>query len=260
MKNRIQLAATALAISFAMVSPASALFYGNFTDPAGAVSFLNVQDINGLYGGPLDQFGDPSGPTVSLNSLDFTPINFDQTCSFCNGGTTTDTVSFEIDAVTGQAINTVDVAEFGNYSLNVIGTGFAQVNISALITIDVLEVNGVSVNNVSGAQMINFSFNNGNLITGGFVSGIFTGTGSIDINSILAANGFSAGSEATRILFTMDNILIADHSGLGGSASIRKRDFDATLVTINASQVPEPTTALLLMGGLAALASRRGGN
>ena len=82
----------------------------------------------------------------------------------------------------------------------------------------------------------------------------------IDIDSIPMANGFGPGDEATHILFTMDNTLIADHSGVGGAASIRKRDFDATLITINSTFVPEPTTALLLMGGLAGLASRRGKN
>ena len=142
-----------------LASPAHAIFYGNLTDPAGTVSFLNVQDINGLYGGPLDQFGQPSGPTVSLNSIDFTPIDFQEACSFCSSPeTTTDTVSFEIDAVTGQAISTIDIAETGNYEM--LTDAFATVTISATVTIDVFEVNGAPVSNVSTTQQLAFTFNN----------------------------------------------------------------------------------------------------
>lgn len=265
MRFHIRLAAVAVALSFAalsfaLVSPASAIFYGaNLSDPAGTVSFLNVQDINGLYGGPLDQFGQPSGPTVSLNSIDFTPIDFEESCSFCSTPqTTTDTVSFEIDAVTGQAISTIDIAETGNYELLGVN-GFAQVTISATVTIDVFEVNGVGVTNVSETSQLSFVFDNGNALSGtGFVSGIFNGSLMVDVDAILAANGFGAGDQATHLLFTMDNTLTALHIGDGGQALIRKRDFDATTITINGGNpVPEPGTALLLGLGLAGLAGQR---
>ena len=112
MHSYIKLSALSIAAVFAFAAPASALFYGDLSDPAGTVSFLNVQDINGLYGGPLDGEGNPSGPTVSLNSIDFTPINFQEDCSFCaTPETTTDTVSFEIDALTGYGLNEVNIAE-----------------------------------------------------------------------------------------------------------------------------------------------------
>ena len=53
---------------------ASATFYGTFVDPSpsATVSYENVADVNGLFG----------APTVSLNSLDFTPTSYDAICSF----------------------------------------------------------------------------------------------------------------------------------------------------------------------------------
>lgn len=262
MKTRLQLALTLLSLGFLVAAaPASAILYGDFFDPSGTVSFLNVSDINGLYGGPLDGSGNPVGPTVSLNSLDFTPINFDQTCSNCpGGGTTTDTITFEIDAVTGQSISTIDIFEAGNFATNAFGTGsFATVTISAAVTIDIFEVNGTSVSNISDISQLNFVFGTDPFASANTsVSGLYTGSLSIDLNAILAANGFGAGSEATRIQLSMDNTLTAFHSGLGGSAMIRKRDFDSTVITINGgAPVPEPSTALLILGGLTALSARR---
>jgi len=249
--------------SLLVTTPASAIFYGDFSDPSGTVSFLDVADINGLYGGPIDQFGDPSGPTVSVNSLDFTPVNFIQSCSNCpGGGTTSDTISFMIDSEPGQAISTIDINEAGNFSLNAIGGGsFAQVLISASVTIDVFEVNGIGVSNVSGSSALSFVFDAPNFV-GAFQngSGLFTGSLSIDVNSILAAagQGFGVGDQATLVQFTLDNTLQAFHSGAGGNALIRKRDFDSTAITVNGGVVvPEPSTALLFLGGLAALSGRR---
>ncbi len=57
------LAVIGLALS---AQTAGAAFYGNFNDGPNFVSFLNVGDLNGLYG----------APTVSVNSLDFSPNGF----------------------------------------------------------------------------------------------------------------------------------------------------------------------------------------
>ena len=259
MKLRIHIALVAAALSVAIASPAWAIFYGNLSDPTGTVSFLNVQDIDGLYGGPLDQFGNPSGPTVSVNSIDFTPIDFEEACSFCTvPEQTSDTLSFEIDAITGQAISTIDIAETGNYELLSVN-GFAQVTISATVTIDIFEVNGVGVTNVSETSQLSFVFSGADAISGtGTISGLFDGALSVDVDAILSAAGFGPGDQATHLLFTMDNTLTALHTGAAGQALIRKRDFDATTITINGgAQVPEPGTALLMGLGLAALARRR---
>ena len=57
---------------------------------------------------------------------------------------------------------------------------------------------------------------------------------------------------------SFDNTLQVFHDGSGGSASLRKRDTDFVSLTINGGNpVPEPGTALLIMGGLAALAAQK---
>ena len=50
-------------VALGFAGAAHAALYGDFMDPSGTVSYLNVADVNGLYG----------APSVSLNSIDFTP-------------------------------------------------------------------------------------------------------------------------------------------------------------------------------------------
>ena len=228
---------------------ASAASYGTFVDPTGTVSYENVQDVSGLFG----------APTVSLNSLDFTPTNFEALCSVCgpSGATTTDILTLDIQAISGQQISVLSVNEGLDYILqSFTGGGFASVLVTASLFIDITEINGLSVNNINSSVAISYTPSNNVSVFGtGIDTGILLGTtGAIDIQSIIAAAG--ATGEATRVSISLDNTLSAFHDG-AGQALIRKRDTDFLSVTINGGNpVPEPSTALLLMGGLAALVHR----
>ena len=63
--------ALALALLVNVASDSNAAYYGNFSSGTGTVSFLDVQDVNGLFG----------SPTASGNSLDFSPNTFEADCA-----------------------------------------------------------------------------------------------------------------------------------------------------------------------------------
>jgi hypothetical protein len=233
-----------------LAGQASAAAYGNFMDPSGTVFYNNVADVNGLYG----------APSVSLNSLDFTPTTFEAQCASCLDGfaQTDDTLTMDIVSIGGQQITEIGIAEGLDYQIQAFGTGaFASVTVAANIFVDIFEVNGASVNGISDSFSVAFSPSNSYSTFGptGIDGDLFEGLLNIDIQQILLDNATIG--EATGVRLSFDNTLQAFHSG-GGQALIRKRDADFVSLTINGgSPVPEPGTAILLMGGLAVLASRR---
>lgn len=227
---------------------AGAASYGNFTDPTGNVSYLNVQDVNGLFG----------APSVSLNSLDFTPIDFEARCSQCpTGVTTSDILTLDIATVAGRAVNEIRVTEGLDFSvLSFDPTGFASATVSASLFIDILEIDGVAVNGINGSTSVAYTPANASVFGFGTQTGIMTGNRTIDIAQIIAAAG--ATGNATLVRVSLDNTLQVFHDGSGGEARIRKRDADFVSLTIEVMDgTPEPTTAVLLMGGLAGLAAQR---
>ena len=228
---------------------AGAGLYGTYADPLGTVTYENVADVNGLYG----------APNVSANSLDFTPVNYEATCSQCPlGATTTDTLTLEIQAAAGQQISEITINEGLDYSLlSFDPAGFASFLVTANVYIDILEINQIPVSNINANVGVDFNASDNISVFGqGIDSGIIIGLGSIDLQSVIENAGGSG--EATRVAISFDNTLQVFHDGSGGQASLRKRDTDFVSLTINGGNpIPEPGTAILMMGGLAGLAARK---
>lgn len=227
-------------------SSAQAAFYGNFSSGTGNVSFLNVQDVNGLFGTPI----------ASGNSLDFTPGLFEVGCPVtgCPPATASiaDTVTFQIDANTGFGIEDIILNESGDTSILDFGipTGFAATTVVANVFIDILEVNGVPVSGINANTSMVFTAD-GSYETNVEGSGdyLWSGLLNLDVDAIIAAEGSQTGS-ATLVEISVANTLTA-YAENGAQAFIEKKDFDGLAITV----VPEPGTALLVGLGLAGLSS-----
>lgn len=250
MQRILALLVLASAASLGLARDAIAATYGNFTDPTGSVSYLNVSDVNGLFG----------SPSVSLDSLDFTPTTFQASCTQCTA-TTSDTLNLDIAAVSGKKLDQIEITEGLDYALQSFdASGQATVSVTATLTIGVVELDGLPVSGVSSNVSVLFS-PSGTLSIIGFginpPNSVITGTsGLIDIDAIVASAGRTG--DATRLRIAFGNVLTATHDGSGGLALIRKRDADFVSLTVDAiARTPEPSTAILILGGLSVLAGRR---
>jgi hypothetical protein len=242
----------ALAVSLGIAGSASiskAASYGNYSDPAGTVSFLNVADVNGLYG----------APTVSGNGLDFSPATFLASCPGVVGGCApltppgyaSDTLVLEIQAQPGQIIDTVLMTEAGDTTLAAFAGAIAATTVVANVFIDVLEVNGIPVlTPMNHNDQMVFTRNGQFLTTDLEGPGTFAWSGllSFNVNDVITADGGTG--YATLVRISLSNTLTATANS-GASARIQKKDVDGLAITV----VPEPGTALLMGLGLLGLAS-----
>ncbi len=252
MLRPLSLTTIALSAFLGFSGTATAASYGSFTDPTGTVSYQNVQDVHGLFG----------APSVSLDSIDFTPTIYQAQCTQCpTGVTTSDILTLEIQTNAGRQLDRIEITEGLDYVIQSFDTaGFASVSVIANVFIDIIGVNGLSVNGINAVIPILLTPSNNASVfgLGSQASGVILGnTGLIDLQQVLIGAGGSG--EITRVRVSFDNTLQAFHQGSGGQALIRKRDADFVSLTVVGSIIntPEPTSAVLLLGGLALLAGRR---
>ena len=244
--HSISIGALVLCSALLLSSTSHAASYGDFA--GSTVDFLNVRDQNGLFG----------APTVSVDSLDFSPNTFE---AICNGTapcpptpvTVDDTLTLSIDAQTGSFIDDVLLTEAGDTTLSSFLNAFAATQVTATVFIDIFEINGVAVNNINGNAQMVFT-QNGQFESNdeGYGTHIWTGSLLIDLDQIIANAGGSG--RATLVEINLNNTLVA-FAASGAVARIEKKDIDGLAITV----VPEPGTALLMGLGLAGLASVRRG-
>lgn len=237
---------TALAFSSALMLSSTSQAVNYFDFAGSTVDFLNVRDQNGLFG----------APTVSGDSLDFSPNTFEAICPGAPNCPPTpvqvdDTLTLSIDARDGSFIDDLLLTEAGDTVLSSFLNAFAATSVSATVFVDVFELNGVAVNNINGNAQMVFT-RNGQYETNDEGAGthIWTGSLLIDLDQII----FNAGGtgRATLVEINLNNTLVA-FAQSGASARIEKKDIDGLAITV----VPEPTTALMMALGLVGLASFR---
>ncbi|TWU25812.1 hypothetical protein [Bythopirellula polymerisocia] len=250
------LACTAI-FAFALIpaiSQATPINYGDFDGTT--VMYLDVTEDSVTDNTPL--FG---APTISGDALDFNPIGFGAFASGAGGNDMTDgQLFFMIQAKQGQGINTVLLSEAGDTGLAGFGTDATYTEVKGLVTVDILATNvgPVSINHQASMSFSPSGGTYGLGTDGGggpSYSTNWTGGVLLDIGAILVQNGIT-GQTATKVNINLDNKLLA-LSQEGTSATIAKKDFDSSAVTIKVNDIPEPTTALLAMIGMLALTCRR---
>ncbi len=225
---------------------AYAALYGDYV--GSTVVFEQVTDQNGLYGAPV----------VSADSLDFNPNSFEAGCPVhgCVSELVDDTLTFTIQANATHFVEDIILSEAGDFNLSTfVGTDLAVTSIAANVFIDILEIDGVAVNNINANTSMVFtnagSFIRDQTIDGtGTTSAAWIGGLSIDLDAIIIGAGQTG--QATRVTLNINNTLTA-FAGGAAIAFIEKKDFDGLAVTV----VPEPGTAILMGLGLAGLASIR---
>jgi len=237
----------ALAVSMVCSAVGAApINYGSFS--GNTVDYLDVSEDANSAGDVPPLFGPPS---VSGDSIDFDPVGFAASASGAFGNDLTDgNLSFMVDAHTGYAINNIQLAEAGDFTLLGFGTNATFVGVTAVGLIDIHEVDGVGIDTITRPFALAFTPSGGTfgqLTDGGggpLLNGNWSGFLSININQILTEENEPFILGATKITINLDNSLSA-LSEAGTSSLIAKKSFGGLSVTVN---VPEPTT--LVLGGM----------
>lgn len=224
-----------------LTSSAQAAFYGDYA--GSTVTWVDVQDQNGLFGAPF----------ASGDSLDFSPNAFEAECSSDPGCpptpvTVDDTLTLTIQANEGSFIDDIVFSEAGDTTLQSFVDTLAASVVAATVFVDIFEIDGISVNNINGSIAMVFS-QGGEYRSDdqGYGTHIWDGSLTIDLDAMIAGAGGTG--RATRVQINLDNTLTA-YAAAGATSRIEKKDIDGLAITV----VPEPGTALLFGLGLAGLA------
>ena len=252
MKSIKYVVCLALVMGFAI--SASAITFTNYGDFAAQdVDFLQVTEQTFTLGDTVPKYGMPI-VTTNSNTMDFNPVGFSATAAGAGDVDYTDgNLVFQIESRGLSVIEQVGFSEAGFYSLLGPGTDTTKVNVTANLILEVYEVNNVAVTPVQDSYSLTFSPGDGlyEMITDGAGSGIsWSGSVLVDVNALLAENGYGVNDYATKVSVDLNNELSA-FSEDGTLATISKKDFD---VGVSIEVIPEPGTAMMLAGAFAGVA------
>jgi hypothetical protein len=229
-----------LCFGLAPALQAASINYGNFNSNPPGVMFLDVTESSGTDAVPL--YGPPTFVGLELG--------FSPTPAFAasSSGVDVDVTDGQLNyTIMSSGVTVVNAQESGVYSLTGVGTSATGVLAALSLRATVTQINGVNVTPIvltpsSAAAQFNLIANPG-------VNSPWALATSVDVATQLAALGYGAGQNATKVDVVIDNQLVAI-SELGSTAEIIKTRFG----------VPEPTAlALGVMGlcGLFAAARKR---
>jgi len=226
--------------------------YGNFNGTN--VMYLNVTEDSSTDPTPL--FG---APTVSDDALSFNPSGFGATSS--GGGTdlTDGTLATTIMTTGTKRIQKVSFAEAGDYTFaGGSGTTATAASVGTSFFLQVVELDGVGVAPITFTGNMTFTPSGG---TFDFVNDphgpavLWSGSVAFDLDNLLATHNPPITGQATKILLSLDNSLLAT-SETGTAALIKKKEFNGASIIVD-TNVPEPASLALVAAGAVLVGSRR---
>lgn len=251
MKFKTHTLCWALLLATAAVTDAATINWGDKTSAGSDVVFQQVTENNAE---PSTVFAPAAtGPTVSGNTLELHPVNFQSQAS--NGAHLIgSTLSTKIVAKPGESIGSIRIDEFGDYALGGLSGYEALASVGAAFFWRVTEVDGAAVSlpiqtaslAVTGGGMFERPTNDGTAIP-------WIGSVVLDVATYLLSQNISG--SATGVTLRFDNTLqtAADQFS---NAYIKKQGVDIT-VTPGDPTIPEPTAAALLTIATIACCVRR---
>lgn len=211
----------------------AAISYGNYSGTT--VDYVNVtEDNQNLYG----------TPTITGDTLSFSPVEFEAQSSGAVPPQLVDgTLSFVLDAKGSNSIDAFQISEAGAYDLLGVGTSATQVSVAVVMSINVLEVNGVAASYAPFAvSQLLFTDNRA---AGVDFATPWSATGTFDIANLALINRGITG-DITKVAITINNKLLAQ-SEAGSTSFIDKKAINGFTLTV----VPEPASLALLAAGAA---------
>jgi len=244
-----------LALFFTSGLKAAPISYGDFSVPPSGIMFLDVEESSGTDAVPL--YGPPD---PFLVGLDFDPAGF---IAYATGGGAdfTDgqlnfTVMSSTDPGEGVGIESIDLFEAGDYTLDGAGTAATRVSSGASIRASVTQIDGIPVIPIQ-LTPVNSSIGFNLVANPGVLQPWSLGL-VLNVESQLAIAGIPFTIGATKVEVVIDNQLLA--MGESGSvAAIAKKEFVLDIIPDQVEKIPEPTSAVLmsLAIGLVGLCSSR---
>ena len=238
---------------FSLSSSAYAAFMQNYgTHVAPDLMYMDVTESNG---GASSLFGSPS---YSGNSIMFSPANF---FAQATPGGPLEIVDSTIDTVlmahSGQVLNNIRIDEAGDHTIGGAPGGFASAGVGAAFFVTVLEVNNNPVSLPILSQNLQVTTgagpNGGQYFRPGDdgIATIWDGSVFIDLDAYL--NSLNVDGSVTKARLKWDNTLTAQADAQSG-AFIKKKVVNGVVITTN---VPEPSSIMLVGLGLAVIAAKR---